>query len=87
MISWLIAPLTGRRWPKAARSIPAMLKAIPPTAPKSEGLRLNALGIEDSSFLKVDERMRLSSDLFEFIGCLVDGAKFAFPIKGTRRPN
>jgi dihydrolipoamide dehydrogenase len=28
--------------------------------PKSEGLRLNALGIEDSSFLKVDERMRLS---------------------------
>jgi len=29
--------------------------------PKSEGLRLNALGIEDSSFLKVDERMRLSS--------------------------
>ena len=29
--------------------------------PKSEGLGLNALGIEDSSFLKVDERMRLSN--------------------------
>ena len=29
--------------------------------PKSEGLRLNALGIEDSSFLKVDGRMRLSN--------------------------
>jgi dihydrolipoamide dehydrogenase len=29
--------------------------------PNSEGLGLNALGIEDSSFLKVDERMRLSS--------------------------
>jgi pyruvate/2-oxoglutarate dehydrogenase complex dihydrolipoamide dehydrogenase (E3) component len=29
--------------------------------PKSEGLGLKALGIEDSSFLKVDERMRLSN--------------------------
>ena len=29
--------------------------------PKSEGLGLNALGIEDSSFLKVDGRMRLSN--------------------------
>jgi dihydrolipoamide dehydrogenase len=29
--------------------------------PKSEGLGLNALGIEDSSFLKVDEHMRLSN--------------------------
>src|ERR1700745_862948 len=28
MTSWLIAPLTGLRWPEAARSIPAMLTTI-----------------------------------------------------------
>jgi dihydrolipoamide dehydrogenase len=45
----------------AGRSIDANLALVATgRTPNSEGLGLKALGIEDSSFLKVDERMRLS---------------------------
>jgi dihydrolipoamide dehydrogenase len=45
----------------AGRSIDANLVLVATgRTPNSEGLGLKALGIEDSSFLKVDERMRLS---------------------------